>query len=123
MLESKLNNKLDNKLAGFWAEFSDDHETAVEVSTMFCGFAIDSFTEIDSAIAANNNEEALRSLHTFKGTLAYLGFEDESLLAKKLELMVNKNGVDSIEHVYATFKDDINHLVALIKSDVLQEAS
>ena len=112
---------LKDKLEMFWAVFEDDHETALEVCTMFCSYVPELFNEIDDAINSNNKEVALQKIHSLKGTLGYLGFEDETNDVRQLETNINNTGLAPNLHRYSSFKESLNKLVAMLKVEVLKE--
>ncbi len=109
----------DAKLSAFWATFDGDKDTAIEVSEMFCGYSVELFSNIEQAITQGDVDATLLHLHSLKGTLAYLGFGDETDEARALEQQINNDGLSSLTQGYAAFKGNVEKLVELLKTHVL----
>ncbi len=114
-----MTNDNDNTLAGFWAIFAEDTETAKEVVRMFADYAPSLLEEIESSLVEQNTETALLKLHRLKGTIAYLGFSKITALLKVIEENIKELGLPEGADMFQQLKQKIVSLNHLLTAEVL----
>ncbi len=107
-----MNIEIDDRLTGFWEVFEGDEETAVEVAGLFCSQIPELVDDIKQALEKENIAIINSRLHRLKGSLGYLGFNDEANLIILLEKKI-KHGIKTINHT------DFKELVVKTSSLVL----
>jgi HPt (histidine-containing phosphotransfer) domain-containing protein len=116
-----MNIGIDERLTGFWEIFEGDEETVVEVAGLFCTQIPELVDDIKQAFEEENIAIINSRLHRLKGSLGYLGFNDETNLIISLEKQI-KYGIETID--YTDFKQLVvktSSLVLLMRKHTKKE--
>ncbi len=106
-----------DKLKCLFDIFDGDLKMVKEVSELFCTYVPDTLAELNEAKMANDKKSVFRILHRVKGSVGYLGFENEAKLVMNYEKQAREQNVQALD--FTLLNVHLSQLVSLVKDEVL----
>jgi PAS domain S-box-containing protein len=120
-MKSEKGNPLPNELMTWditkvLERLGGDEQLLREVIGIFLEDIPTHMTNLRQGIARGNAESIVKTAHSLKGELGYLGIPEVSQRARELEQMGSKNDLERVAGEFALFETEISAVIASIRN-------
>ncbi|MFD2166374.1 Hpt domain-containing protein [Thalassotalea euphylliae] len=97
-----------------------EQDIAVEVASIFSEDTSELLAELRQYVSRNNTIEVRELLHKLKGSVSYIGVEEDFRCVENAHAKIKHSGVDKASKELAILEKRMMHLIGVLNHELLQ---